>query len=90
MARSVLLRILLVSGFLLGQWIAVAHAAGHEVLEPGSVHCHVCSLAHAPPVATLPPSLGRITVSHEPVQGHAPVHAAIRIAESPRSRGPPA
>ena len=63
-------RLLLVLVFVASQWLAVVHAAHHELIEHGGGNCHVCAIAHAAPV---PPSIAAAPV--RPVPG-----VALRVA----------
>jgi hypothetical protein len=91
MAKGYLPKVLLLLGFLLGQWAAVVHAAQHEVLEPHGTQCQVCSIAHASPVSLDLPRLPVLTCRHEPVRADGRVFRFdIRIWARPHSRGPPA
>lgn len=82
--------VLLALTLLTGQWLALAHAAEHDLLAP-DVHCQIC--AHAPgvdsAVAASPPPALHLTSFHEAPQRTGAPAAHSCALHKPHIRGPP-
>ncbi|MGH8455727.1 MAG: hypothetical protein ACRETW_05470 [Stenotrophobium sp.] len=78
-------------GLLLGQWCAVVHASGHDLLkQPEKTPCAICVVAHAsgvtPSAVTLPLLSAPVSVTADAA---LPVSPAIARVAPPQSRAPP-